>query len=232
VLLGGREFTAAYATISHPGKGHDRLLCMDGFAGAADGATPLGAGWPDAGEFAGTALASLARAAGGEPSSRELWAAAITAAAGSPGAVQPFVSCSVAIARTIAGDIEVAVLGDCTAVVELTDGRRVTLHDPAVPRADAQCAGLPPAERAECHLRNRRRMNTPGGYWIFATDPAAAEHVRTARLPPERIAAVLLCTDGFAAGVDLGGDLEPSVARAAPERFADDAAFVLLSPAA
>jgi hypothetical protein len=221
-------------TVIHPGKGHDRVLCRDGFLGVADGATPLIATWPDAGAFAALALAELARSAG-IAAGRDMWSAAMVAAARRSSARAPVVSCSVAVVRAVGRVTELAVLGDCTAIVETSTGKRAQVHDDTPRRLDAAVARSAPAGRQAALLHNRQAMNSPGGYWIFSTDPAAAEHVRVARLATDAVRTVLLFTDGVAP--TAAAEDRPEQARADVERLVrgdlgpvarpDDAGFVL-----
>jgi hypothetical protein len=51
----------------------------------------------------------------------------------------------------------------------------------------------------------RGQINTPDGYWIASTDPAAAEHALTGALPlagPDAVRRVCLLTDGASRAVD------------------------------
>jgi hypothetical protein len=45
------------------------------------------------------------------------------------------------------------------------------------------------------------RRNKPGGYWIVATDPKAAQHAITRQWPINEVVAVLMTTDGLSDGV-------------------------------
>ena len=181
----------------HPGKGHDRHLSADGFVGVADGATPLEAGWPDSGEFAAFALSALAA---GRGTPQDAFRAAIRRAAEVYDVPDGSVSCAVAVAVFAGARVTVAVLGDCVARVELADGRSVEVTDPAVQRLDALAAGEPDAERARRRLlEHRRTMNTDGGYWIFARDPRAADHLRSLTVDEDELVSLTLLTDGGAA---------------------------------
>jgi len=127
------------------------------------------------------------------------------------------------------------VLGDCTAIVETSTGQRVQVHDDTPRRLDAAVARSAPADRQVALLRNRKAMNSPDGYWIFSTDPAAAEHVRIAQVATDAVRTVLLFTDGVAP--TAAAEDRPEQARADVERLArgdlgpaarlDDAGFVL-----
>jgi hypothetical protein len=47
--------------------------------------------------------------------------------------------------------------------------------------------------------------NTPGGYWIAASDPSAVDHALTGAVPVTAVRRVAMLTDGAARAVDLFG---------------------------
>ncbi len=54
-------------------------------------------------------------------------------------------------------------------------------------------------------------------YWIFADDPAAAEHVVMASVPLDTVEEILICSDGFTRLIDpfeIVGDAESLLERA------------------
>jgi hypothetical protein len=235
VQLAGAPFDVDSLVVSHPGKGHDRVLVEDDFVGVADGATPLGTDWPNAGDFAATALRCLAERARDQSLARDFWSAAILAAAARTGAVQPRASCSAAVVRGIDDDrLEVSVLGDCTALIEVR-GRTVRLYDPTIQRLDHLVTAYEDEARAAVLLRHRRLMNSPGGYWIFATDPAAADHLHTARVARHELSALLLHSDGLSAAL---GPFQPDASindivaafGFSRQPFVDDVAIVYMRP--
>lgn len=183
----------------HPRKGHDRFLCTTDFIGVADGATPLAEGWPDAGEFALSALTSLAEtitAIGDRHTDvRDAFARAIGRTM-QPGA-GPTVSCAVAVAAWHRGNLTLAVLGDCTARALTRDGHVISLHDPTVAHLDAAVQGLDPDDRHAQQLANRRAMNRPETYWIYAGSEEAAQGVLTCTVPARELTWIELYTDGF-----------------------------------
>lgn len=123
------------------------------------------------------------------------------------------------IRRGADGAVDYAGLGDCVVLVAGPEGgsRRLGSRqaepdwagdawlNAAIRRLHAEGVEGPAAVWAELGgtLRDRRaRMNRPDGYWIFAVDPAAADHLERDRLMPPRDAAALLMTDGFYRLVD------------------------------
>ncbi|MFE7561596.1 protein phosphatase 2C domain-containing protein [Kitasatospora sp. NPDC057500] len=130
-------------------------------------------------------------------------------------------SATVAVARAGAERLEWLVLADCTLVLRLDAGdvrtgnaptgsirtvsdHRVS-HVTTAQRAAlaAEVDRLGPAERAAAFARAQRRvMNTAGGYWVAAADPAAAEEAYTGSVPLDRLRAAALLTDGAARPVD------------------------------
>jgi serine/threonine protein phosphatase PrpC len=213
----GVWFTVDIACEPAPGKGHDAVLVGSEFAAVADGATPLrgpgtaGAlslsGDPEVHRFAAAALDQLHTHRTLDV--QAMFAAAITALSSTAG-VEPPGTCTVALVRGREGALTVAVLGDCAAVLARTDGRVQVVHDDRVAALDDQVvAGLRQRlaagmsyQQAIAQLTpqlqaNRRRHNTPDGYWVIGSDPAAAAHVYTTSCPAEMVEAVLVCTDGL-----------------------------------
>jgi hypothetical protein len=120
-------------------------------------------------------------------------------------------STTVSIVRWDNTAVDVLVLGDSPVVAltvrseirEVRDDRlrRVAAGERERLRASngdrADWRALVAAERA--------RRNTPGGYWIAESDPAAARHARIARWDRGDLVAVLAVTDGVSIGVDRYG---------------------------
>lgn len=117
------------------------------------------------------------------------------------------------------GTLDHAALGDCTALLAGPDGRARRLGprqagpdwagdawlNTMIGRLHGAGVGDPAAVWAELNetLRGRRaRMNQPDGYWIFAVDPGAADHLERERLLAPPGAVVLLMSDGFYRLVD------------------------------
>jgi hypothetical protein len=196
VAYGGRRVTATSGAYAKPGKGQDRLLVRDGFVAVADGATPLQPDWPDPGPFAEAALDRLwtARAV---TDPVVMWRMAIGELAATGQWRQPEVSCAAVTARVIGDAVELAVLGDCAAMVDLADGTAVSVTEADFGQLEAAIRALPAVERGEAWLAQRRFMNREDTYWIVGTDPAAAEHVVTWTAPLASIRGLLLFTDGL-----------------------------------
>ncbi len=110
------------------------------------------------------------------------------------------------------GRLHHLVLGDVTVVLASDSVRRV-VSDQRISRtaiaqraeadslpygSDAKTAALTRMKRVEIESRN-----SPGGYWIAGTDPAAADHAIVGEMPPSEITRAALLTDGAARAVDL-----------------------------
>lgn len=189
-----------------PEKDQDRLLITADFIGVADGATPLSPTWPrNVGAFAGAALGELAAASRlKEIRVTEVWRTAIMASAREFSVTEPTMSCAVAFARVLAGteSIEVSSIGDCCIIIGYRDGSVRRLTDPRLPQLDRVAMASGGREVRRLQLENRARMNTDDGYWIFAADPRAADHVMSAHLDVAELDALAICTDGFYRALD------------------------------
>ncbi len=125
-------------------------------------------------------------------------------------------SSTVAIARWNDEDLDVLVLGDSPAVVFHRDGTATIVQDDRL-------AAIAPQQRHAYRERlrhggefdaahtallhslqaaQRQQRNTPGGYWIAELDPQAARHALTHTFSRADAPAVLLVSDGIAAGVE------------------------------
>ena len=182
------------------GKGQDRYRIASCFLGVADGATPLAEEWPsNVGEFAETGLRNLAKLCTDPVMPvNEVWRRAIAATAAQHRLREPELSAGVAIARIVGEYLEFAAIGDCEAVVRRTTGEYLRLHDGRLQELDALAMNAPDAaSEYRRMLQTRRAMNSAGGYWIFAGNPDAADHIVTRRLRADEVSAFLLYSDGF-----------------------------------
>lgn len=123
---------------------------------------------------------------------------------------------TVTVSRWDADSVELLVLGDSPAVVELVDEQPAYLLDDRLQRvgADARAAyrehlraghGYGPDLNellAQLQRDEFAGQNDPGGYWIAASNPDAARHALTRSWPIAAIRSVTLLSDGAAAGVD------------------------------
>lgn len=122
--------------------------------------------------------------------------------------------------------VEVAALGDSTAVIGRPDGTTTRLSDDRLAHIGAaqrrayrehlrQGSGfglehrdrLRELQRSEFPHRNR-----PGGYWIAEADPAAADELLIRSFPPEAVSWVVLATDGIQKHIDRLGSRWDAVA--------------------
>jgi len=121
-------------------------------------------------------------------------------------------SAAVAIVQVADGMLRYLVLGDVTIVLDLgneelvvTDDRvsRTAVAERAA--ADALPSGSP--EKVAALVRMKRAelaaRNVPGGYWIAASDPTAAEHALTGEVRLTRVRRAAILTDGATRLVDL-----------------------------
>lgn len=200
-----------------------------GFAGPSawviDGATPLleqlGLPGPsDPAWYAGVLSSLLAEHSAGTfpgPGADDVLAAALArmdqVASGLVGGERiRFPSAALCLAQLTGDGVEIIVLADCHAVVELADG---SIHHVTAVRAgplesaqsravlpEAAVRSLTAEEIAALTRADRERRNTADGIWVARREPEAAQHAELVRLgPPAR---VLLASDGAWRAVDLG----------------------------
>ncbi|HET9895612.1 MAG TPA: protein phosphatase 2C domain-containing protein [Streptosporangiaceae bacterium] len=115
-------------------------------------------------------------------------------------------SATVLVARAHGSDLEYLILADSVMLFQLGEGEFRVMTDP---RLDEALAGLRPDYRQlppgspereagwqhhVCEVYERR--NQPGGYWVAAADPAAAEHAIAGTAPLAGLDAVALLSDG------------------------------------
>ncbi|WP_398862875.1 protein phosphatase 2C domain-containing protein [Streptomyces pakalii] len=126
-------------------------------------------------------------------------------------------SATVAVARTGDDLFEWLVLGDCTAVVEAGQVVRAVTDDrlaKVAPRARKALAAAEPGSehRKEAHRalveEERGYLNTPGGYWVAATDPAAAGQALNGVEDARIVKRAALLTDGAARLVTTIGAID------------------------
>lgn len=121
-------------------------------------------------------------------------------------------SAGVAIVRLDGGVLRWLVLGDVTVVLDTTGGI-VTVSDQRISasaahqRAEADRHLIGTAEKAAALVEMKHAelaaRNTPDGYWIAATDPAAVEHAITGETPLDTVHRLAVLTDGAARFVDM-----------------------------
>ncbi len=110
--------------------------------------------------------------------------------------------------------LEYLVLGDVTVLIDTADGIQVITDDRVdkTARAEREEADRHPfgsAEKQAALLRMKHAelaaRNQPGGYWVAAADPFAAQHAITGEIPLDNVRRVAVLTDGAARLVALFG---------------------------
>lgn len=122
-------------------------------------------------------------------------------------------SAAVGIVQVVGETLRYLVLGDVTVAIDATDGLQV-VSDQRISQtaakeraiADAMTATDPRKPQALVQMKHAElaARNTPGGYWIAATDPSAAEHALTGQIPFSAVRRVGVFSDGAARAVDFG----------------------------
>lgn len=214
VTLEGTEFRGEALDLPAAGKGHDAWAARDGFIAVADGSTPLIQNQAiDAQGYARDALARLSAHPTTEPA--EMFRRALSAASRPSAPTSQLASCTVATAAARGNSLDISALGDCIASVRTTSGGLFVAWDRRLDQFDGPVAGqiaqdliagrsLEGARAAATPqlIENRDRANTDSTYWIFADDPAAAEHIETTSVDLRDVDAIFLCSDGFSRLID------------------------------
>lgn len=146
---------------------------------------------------------------------RAEYAAALAAGGLTPSAAD-YPSASLAVVRATARQLEIFSLGDCTTLVDYTDGTVEAIHDGTVSALDAaviarmvQLAAANGTVREARELvgdqlrANRALMNRGGGYWITDLTAAGLDHATATVRRLEEVRDVAVMTDGFAAAHDV-----------------------------
>ncbi len=121
-------------------------------------------------------------------------------------------SAAVGIVRPRGVLLEYLVLGDVTLLLDTVHGLNVITDDRVdqtaiEQRADAARYPFGTAEKQAALLRMKHAelavRNQPGGFWVAAADPAAADQAITGSLPAREVRRLALLTDGAARAVVL-----------------------------
>jgi hypothetical protein len=123
-------------------------------------------------------------------------------------------SAAVAIVQVRDRVLRYLVLGDVTIVLDLGD-QEVIVTDDRVSRtavaeraaADVLPTGSPEKAEALVHMKRAElaARNVPGGYWIAASNPHAADHALTGEVSLTQIRRLAILTDGATRVVDPFG---------------------------
>ncbi|OLT06409.1 hypothetical protein BJF90_16555 [Pseudonocardia sp. CNS-004] len=208
------ELTATVAGAMLPGEqppGQDRWAVAQSSVVVLDGATAVDPDVPPADVYVTDLCTVLTALLGDGADARRALRESITTVARRLDLTAGRGPSSTATILRSTGDlVEVAALGDSTAVVGLRGGRIERITDERLSRIAPDLrqqyqrrlrAGhgfdsthrtlLRQVQRAERAVRN-----SPGGYWIAEADPAAADHAIVRRYPADQVEWCVLATDG------------------------------------
>ena len=116
-------------------------------------------------------------------------------------------SAGVAVVRLDGDDLDYLVLADTVIAVQMSTGSRVLTDDRVArvagdERAAATALPINSDERKEALQQMKRReqefRNRPGGFWVAAANPEAANHALAGSVPIADSTAVAVLTDGAA----------------------------------
>lgn len=117
---------------------------------------------------------------------------------------------TIALVRVIGDEIKYFILGDCTIVLERTDGEVIHLPGGGPRKYDAKAVSelerlmrerksyeAAKKEIEDMLVEHRKEKNTADGYWTLGLDPEAVSHACTGMHPVNNIDGVYLFTDGY-----------------------------------
>ena len=175
------------------GTGHDAVEFVRAFIGCYENEVAAGRGLV---ESVNSAISSL----------RERFDPSLYAEGIVPSAAGAFV-------RETHDALEVVSIADCTVVVLGRDGSVTRVRDCAIDRFDAEVIELAASIRTDTGmdiaetmrlpqirsalLANRKRMNTPGGYRVLASNMEPIDASSVVRFDKDTVARVLVHSDGF-----------------------------------
>ncbi len=207
VRLGPATFRADVLSMDF--KGQDAFLVEDGFAGIADGSTPLDpARGAVVAAFARSALRALRSRRTQQPAQQ--FVAAITEVSRGLTAVSS-PTAAIGLVQVRGADLEAVVLADVTVVIRQRGGVITVLQDDRVGIVDKRSADLIKAildaggtqEEARAAFtpvlaaQHATLRNKPGGYWVFGAETAAAGEIASIRVALDTVESILICSDGF-----------------------------------
>ncbi|MCF2526603.1 protein phosphatase 2C domain-containing protein [Yinghuangia soli] len=120
-------------------------------------------------------------------------------------------SATVIVARQVAEQLEYLVLADSTLAIETPDGIQVITDDREGQvgnkyRGPMDAAAAGTAEHVAAHRAYveamRAHRNQPGGFWVAATNPAAAAEALTGTIPLNKVQGITALSDGASRAVD------------------------------
>lgn len=214
--------TISAATLAGGERNQDRYAYGEGWAFVLDGASSFSRAKPehDGGWYAERLMRALSKglSSGSSRSVSSVVSEAIQVTANAHGHDRD--SCptsTIALARWDKDHVETYVLGDTTAAAILQSGEEVLTDTRINAIADHIREGYRSRLAAghgfdERHRESLVRLqmaqfearNVPDGYWIAGADPIAADHGLTAKYPRSSTQALVLASDGAAAGMRYG----------------------------
>ncbi|WP_205683902.1 hypothetical protein [Cryobacterium aureum] len=181
------------ATVDRPliGKNHDAWQVAAAEACVVDGATPLGDDWPQDLKAFAQAIAGALTTPKTDADS-EVWSGAITALRDRFEPAGYRRSAGAALVRMRGDQLVFSTIGDVMCLVQTVDAT-VRVFDDRLVALDRQSSDV--GTRAAL-IENRARLNQPGGYPIFADDPAAGAEITSLSVTADSVRAFALLSDG------------------------------------
>lgn len=192
----GETWSLDVLDIPVPSKGQDAWMVGENSIVVVDGATPLDPSWPqDVDRFAAAIAESLCAGTLRWPDSpiEDIWRRSILEMREEFGTAGILRSAGAVLLRTAGSNLEFSLLGDLVGAIKTSEGH-VEVMTTRLTELDEMARKL---GTRSALITNRQKANSTDGYWIFADDVKAAEHLTIATAPLREVSSILLASDGY-----------------------------------
>lgn len=183
--------------LSEPAKGknQDAWAIGKNSAVVVDGATPLDSSWPqDVGEFAKRISQVITEYADQmELPTSDVWRNSILRLRNEFSPSDYLRSAGVILLRKRDEKLEVSSLGDLYVAINCHNEYSL-IHDSTISDLDMKAKSI---GGQEILIENRKLVNSPNGYWIFADDEEAANHIFINSYRLQNVTELLISSDGY-----------------------------------
>jgi len=183
------------------GKNQDAWAIGKNSAVVVDGATPLDSSWPqDVGEFANRISEVITEFADQtELPTSDVWRNSILKLRNEFSPSGYLRSAGVILLRKREEKLEISTLGDLYGAINCQNEYSL-IHDNTLSNLDMKAKSI---NGQEILIKNRKLVNSPNGYWIFADDQEAANHIFVKSYRLQNVTELLISSDGYMRNRDI-----------------------------